>query len=84
MLLEGKIILISGGTRGLGAGIARAAAADDAAGIMITGRDPAAGKSLAAELAGNGTDVRFHAVDLADPLSAAGSVSGDRGQLRQD
>jgi NAD(P)-dependent dehydrogenase (short-subunit alcohol dehydrogenase family) len=75
MLLEGKMILVSGGTRGLGAGIARAAAADGAAGIMITGRDKAAGKSLAAELAGNGTDVRFHAVDLADPLSAAGSVS---------
>ena len=38
MLLEDKIILVSGGTRGLGAGIARAAAADGAAAIMITGR----------------------------------------------
>jgi NAD(P)-dependent dehydrogenase (short-subunit alcohol dehydrogenase family) len=75
MLLEGKIILISGGTRGLGAGIAQAAAADGAAGIMITGRDRTAGEALATELAGNGTDVRFHAIDLADPLSAAGSVS---------
>ena len=74
-LLEGKIILVSGGTRGLGAGVARAAAANGAAGIMITGRDPAAGKALIAELADNGTDVRFHAVDLADPLSAAGSVN---------
>lgn len=37
MLLEGKIILISGGTRGLGAGIAPAAVAEGAAGIMITG-----------------------------------------------
>lgn len=36
MLLEGKIILVSGGTRGLGVGIARAAAAEGAAGIMIT------------------------------------------------
>jgi hypothetical protein len=51
---------------------------------MITGRDESAGKTLAAELAGNGREAKFHAVDLADPLSAAGSVSGDRGQLRQD
>lgn len=75
MLLEGKIILVSGGTRGLGAGIAQAAAADGAAGIMITERDRAAGEALVAELAGNGTDVRFQAVDLADPLAAAGSVT---------
>ena len=74
-LLEGKIILVSGGTRGLGAGIAREAAADGAAGIMITGRDRAAGEAFAAELSGNGTDTSFHAVDLADPLAAAGSVS---------
>jgi NAD(P)-dependent dehydrogenase (short-subunit alcohol dehydrogenase family) len=75
MLLENKIILVSGGTRGLGAGIARAAAANDAAGIMITGRDQEAGEALAAELAGNESDVSFHAVDLADPLAAAGSVA---------
>jgi NAD(P)-dependent dehydrogenase (short-subunit alcohol dehydrogenase family) len=75
MLLEDKIILISGGTRGLGAGIAQAAAANSAAGIMITGRDRAAGEALAADLAGNGTDVGFHAVDLADPLAAAGSIT---------
>jgi NAD(P)-dependent dehydrogenase (short-subunit alcohol dehydrogenase family) len=74
MLLEDKIILVSGGTRGLGAGIARAAAADGAGAIMITGRDESAGKALAAELGNNGTDVGSHAVDLADPLSAAESV----------
>jgi NAD(P)-dependent dehydrogenase (short-subunit alcohol dehydrogenase family) len=75
MLLEGKIILVSGGTRGLGAGIARAAAAEGAAGIMITGRDRSAGEAFAAELSGSGTDSRFHAVDLADPVAAAGSVT---------
>jgi NAD(P)-dependent dehydrogenase (short-subunit alcohol dehydrogenase family) len=75
MLLENKIILVSGGTRGLGAGIARAAAAAGAAGIMITGRDPSAGKTVAAQLAGNGTNVSFQAVDLADPLAAAGTVA---------
>jgi NAD(P)-dependent dehydrogenase (short-subunit alcohol dehydrogenase family) len=74
-LLEDKIILVSGGSRGLGAGVARAAADEGAAGIMITGRDRAAGEDLAAELAGNRTQVRFHAVDLADPLAAAGSVT---------
>ena len=75
MLLENKIILVSERTRGLGADIARRAAAAGAAGIMITGRDPSASKTVAAELAGNGTDVSFHAVDLADPLAAAGTVA---------
>jgi NAD(P)-dependent dehydrogenase (short-subunit alcohol dehydrogenase family) len=74
-LLQDKIILVSGGSRGLGAGIARAAADAGAAGIMITGRDSAAGEGLAAELGSNGTDVRFHAVDLADPQAAAGCVT---------
>jgi NAD(P)-dependent dehydrogenase (short-subunit alcohol dehydrogenase family) len=55
-LLAGKIILVNGGNRGLGAGIARAAADAGAAGIMITGRDRVAGEALAAELDHNGTD----------------------------
>jgi len=74
-LREDKIILVSGGSRGLGAGIARAAADAGAAGIMITGRDPVAGEALAGELATNRTDVSFHAVDLADPQAAAESVT---------
>jgi NAD(P)-dependent dehydrogenase (short-subunit alcohol dehydrogenase family) len=74
-LLEDKIILVSGGNRGLGAGIARAAADAGAAGIMITGRDRVTGEALAVELGSNGTDVRFHAVDLADPQAAIGSVT---------
>jgi hypothetical protein len=45
-LLEDKIVLVSGGSRGLGAGIARAAADAGAAGIMITGRDPVAVRPL--------------------------------------
>ena len=73
-LLEDKIILVSGGSRGLGAGIAKAARDEGAAGIMITGRDQTAGEAVAAELASNGTDVRFHAVDLANPLASAQSV----------
>jgi NAD(P)-dependent dehydrogenase (short-subunit alcohol dehydrogenase family) len=73
-LLDGKIILVSGATRGLGAGIARAAVSEGAAGIMITGRDRPAGEAFAAELSDNGTDVRFEAVDLADPLAAAATV----------
>ena len=72
MLRKDKIILVSGGTRGLGAEVARAAAAAGAAGIMITGRGTA-GEALAAELTGKGTDVRFHAVDLAIRLRLPGA-----------
>ena len=63
MLLEGKIILISGVLEG-SAPDCPAAVAEGAAGIMITGRDRAAGEALAVDLAGNGTDIRFHAVDF--------------------
>jgi NAD(P)-dependent dehydrogenase (short-subunit alcohol dehydrogenase family) len=74
-LLEDKIVLVSGGSRGLGAGVAEAARDAGAAGIMMTGRDQEVGEALAADLAGNGSDVRFHAVDLADPVAAARSVA---------
>lgn len=72
-LLEDKVLLVSGGTQGLGAAIARAGAAAGAS-VMITGRNERKCKELAAELDGP-TAVRFTRTDLSDPVSASDSVA---------
>ncbi|MBO1269642.1 SDR family oxidoreductase [Arthrobacter cavernae] len=73
-LLLGKVVLISGGTQGLGAGVARRAAAEGAAGIAITGRNADTGEKLAAEITASGVETRFIKTDLADVEQARNSV----------
>ncbi|OUS97715.1 SDR family oxidoreductase [Rhodococcus sp. NCIMB 12038] len=73
-LLEGKVVLISGGTQGVGAGVVRAAAREGAK-VVFTGRRAEAGKTLAAELESEGAQVRFVQADLADPAEATNSVT---------
>lgn len=73
-LLKDKVVLVSGGTQGLGAGIAREAAAEGAAGIAVTGRSAEAGEKLAAELTKSGVAARFIKTDLADVEQARASV----------
>ena len=73
-LLTGKVVLISGGTQGLGAGIARRAAAEGAAGVAVTGRNADSGERLAAELENSGVKARFIKTDLADVDQARNSV----------
>src|SRR6516225_3018471 len=53
-LLTDRVVLISGGTQGLGAGIARAAARAGAL-VAVTGRRREPGEALAAELTSAGT-----------------------------
>ena len=48
--LDGKVIVISGGTQGLGEAIARQVVADGAAGLVIAGRSADRGAALAKEL----------------------------------
>lgn len=73
-LLQDKVILVSGGTQGLGAGVARRAAAEGAAGIAVTGRNAESGEKLAAEITAFGVETRFIKTDLADVEQARNSV----------
>ena len=62
--LDGKVMLVSGSTQGLGAKIAALAVASGVAAVMISGRDEARGREMVARLAGQGAEIAFTAVDL--------------------
>src|SRR5437879_11522711 len=72
-LLDDKIVLVNGGSQGVGAGIARAAAREGAT-VAVTGRRPEIGEALVAELTTQGANASFVRADLADPAQARASV----------
>jgi len=65
--LSGKVLIVTGGTQGIGHAAAAAAIDAGAAGLVICGRDPEKGAAIAAEFSAQGTDCRFVACDLAQP-----------------
>lgn len=67
-LLDGKVVLVNGGSQGIGAAIVRAAVREGAA-VTFTGRRAEVGEKLAAD-----TGARFLRADLADPAQARDSV----------
>lgn len=73
--LAGKVIVVSGGTQGLGEAIARQVVADGAAGLVLAGRSADKGAVLAAELTGLGTPTIYVEADMAEP-AAPRSVIG--------
>lgn len=75
-LMEGRTVLVSGGTHGLGAGIARASAAQGAGGVAVSGRDADAGERLAAEISDAGTPAVFLRADLRSVDDARATVTG--------
>lgn len=65
--IDGKIAIVTGGTQGLGAAIARQLAAAGAAGIVTCGRSQDAGTAVASAIAADtGCDVRFVKADLGE------------------
>jgi NAD(P)-dependent dehydrogenase (short-subunit alcohol dehydrogenase family) len=72
-LLTGRVVLISGGTQGLGAAIARASAREGAV-VVISGRNDERGEKVAAELRATGADASFVHADVSDVTQAQGSV----------
>jgi NAD(P)-dependent dehydrogenase (short-subunit alcohol dehydrogenase family) len=72
--LQDKVVLVSGGTQGVGAAVARAALLAGAS-VVITGRRVDVGEAAAAELRSlGGNDVRFVPTDIADVEQARESV----------
>jgi NAD(P)-dependent dehydrogenase (short-subunit alcohol dehydrogenase family) len=65
--LVGKVLLLSGASRGVGECVARLAVERGAAGLALVGRDTKTGKKLASELTGLGTKTIFITADLAKP-----------------
>jgi NAD(P)-dependent dehydrogenase (short-subunit alcohol dehydrogenase family) len=63
MTVEGKTVLVTGGTSGIGEAIARAYAVEGAD-VVITGRSEARGHQIADSLTNIGTRVRFIRADL--------------------
>ncbi|MBZ9820846.1 SDR family oxidoreductase [Mesorhizobium sp. CA4] len=69
--LDGKVVLVTGATQGIGRAIAETLARSGAAGLLITGRDQKRGDAVTAELAAIGTPTAFAAADLGDPEAPA-------------
>jgi NAD(P)-dependent dehydrogenase (short-subunit alcohol dehydrogenase family) len=73
-LLTDKVVLISGGTQGIGAGVARAALREGAA-VVVSGRRHEPGEVLMAELRGHHGQAEYVPADVADVASARASVT---------
>src|SRR3984885_2738643 len=72
--ISGLSVLVTGGTKGIGKGLAAAFAAEGA-NVVIVGRDRDAGEQTAAELAAGGRNIRFEAGDVSSAESCVAVVS---------
>ena len=68
--LEGQVVVVTGGTQGLGEATARLAVERGASGVAVVGRDATRGELVAGDLKAAGAEALFVEVDLADPDAA--------------
>ncbi|MEX0809853.1 MAG: SDR family oxidoreductase [Dongiaceae bacterium] len=72
--LDGRIAIVAGGTKGLGAAISRRIAGEGAH-VLIAGRDNEAGNELARSIAQEGGSAKFQHADMAEPDSGPSLVA---------
>lgn len=72
--LQGMVVVVNGGTHGLGEATARAAVAKGAAGLVLAGRSEVKGAALADELTDAGTPTIFVHADMVDPAAPASVI----------
>ncbi len=82
--LDGRVLIVTGGTQGLGAAIARRAARLGAAGIVVCGRHRDRGEAIREELETLGCEAAFVAADLSQtepPVTVVGACEERFGRL---
>jgi NAD(P)-dependent dehydrogenase (short-subunit alcohol dehydrogenase family) len=70
MTVNQSVIVVTGGNRGIGFEVCRQLA-ERGAGVVLTARQPDAGKEAVKRLAAQGLSAQFHPLDVADPESGA-------------
>jgi NAD(P)-dependent dehydrogenase (short-subunit alcohol dehydrogenase family) len=73
--LRGRVVVVTGATRGIGRAIALACAREGAS-LVVNGRDEAAGGVVVAEIAALGGKASWYAADLGQVSEARGLVAG--------